>query len=250
MKRTHHTIRTAALAVALAFPASFSLAAPLSEIVTTRDDQSIDSQFGRDSVYAIQTRQPADSGPRHSSDGSSGVGEFFAGLGAAGVAAWDSVTGAFEPVDARDAQREPEVYGRAGGYVGGDQIALLERADPAPAIGEIVTTRESLAANEPADTRYPAATEDQLYGRDRRFQQYEQEFQHSAPAATTGEWPASAEMEQSAPSPDAGSVEDRAEFDGTTAAPADGGDWKQPDEADAVTSGGGSVNDSVSDDRG
>ncbi len=237
MKRTHHTIRTAVLAVALALPAGFSLAAPMSEIVTTRDDQDIDQQFGRDSVYAIQTRQPADTGPRYGSDGSSGVGEFFAGLGAAGAAAWDRVTGAFEPGGATVARQEPEMYGRAGGYVGPDQIALLERAGPAPAAGEVVTTRESLAVNEPTDTRYPPATEDQLYGPDQRFQS-------SAPAATEEQWPTSSEAEQSAPSPDVGSVEDRAELDGTTAAPADGGDWKQPDEADAISSG------SVSDGRG
>ena len=123
MKRTHHTIKTLALAVALTLPAGMSLAASMNEVVTTRENQDIYQQFGRDSVYAIQSRQPADTGSRYSGDGSSGVGEVFAGIGAAGAAAWDRVTGLFESDGTTQAaaQPEPEMYGRAGGYVGTDQ---------------------------------------------------------------------------------------------------------------------------------
>lgn len=257
MKRTHHTIKTMALAVALTLPAGLSLAAPMSELVTTRENQDVYQQFGRDSVYAIQTRQPADTGPRYGSDGSSGVGEVLAGIGAAGAAAWDRVTGLFDSDGSTHAGTppEPETYGRAGGYVGTDQLALLERAGTAPATNEIVTTRESLAASEPADLRYPAATEDQLYGSGQRYQESESRFERSdehvegAAPSTDKSAPAiedevarSSETEQRAPSPEVGAVEDQAELEGTTAAPADGDDWqqgdvKQPDETDVTSDG-------------
>lgn len=215
-----------ALAVALALPAGLSFAAPMSEVVTTRDDQDIHQQFGRDSVYAIQTRQPADTESRASTSGSSSVGEFFAGVGAVGAAAWDRVTGIFEPSDstAAAANREPQLYGRSGGYVGIDQMALLERAEPAAASAEIVTTREAIAAEDSlGDVRYPAAREDQLY----------ESGQISGSYPAVDRLAGVSEDAQSAPSPDVGTVED-SQLDAMTAAPADGGDWKQPDEAEAA----------------
>lgn len=228
MKRTHHTIRTMALAVALTLPAGLSFAAPVGEVVTTRDDQDIHQQFGRDSVYAIQTRQPADTESRSAASGSNGVGEFFAGVGAAGAAAWDRVTGIFEPggSTAAVAQSEPQMYGRAGGYVGADQIALVERAGPAAVTSQVVTTSESVAAYDSfADSRYPAAREGQLYAPD----------QIPGSHSTTAEDRLSdaSEDAQSAPSPEVGTVED-SQLNAMTAAPADGGEWKQPDQADAM----------------
>jgi hypothetical protein len=228
MKRTHHTIRNAVLAVALTVPAGVSLAASMSEVVTTRENQDVHQQFGRDSIYAIQTRQPADTGSRSSSNSSSGIGEFFAGVGASGAAVWDRMTGMFEPSDSTAAasQPEPEVYGRAGGYVGTDQLALLARAEPAATASEVVTTRESIAANDIADdVRYPAATEDQLYESNRHSRSY--------PAASDDRLAGASEDAQSAPSPDVGTVED-SELDAMTAAPAEQGEWKQPDEAGAA----------------
>jgi hypothetical protein len=237
-------MKTLALAVALTLPAGLSLAAPMSELVTTRENHDIYQQFGRDSVYAIETRQPADTGPRYSSDGSSGVGGVFAGIGAAGASAWNRVTGLFDSDGSTHAATppEPEMYGRAGGYVGTDQLALLERAGTAPATNEVVTTRESLAATESPDVRYPAATEDQLYGSEQRYHGSEERFERSdehveaAAPATDQSAPAieddvtwSSEVEQRAPSPEVGAVEDQAEVEGMTAAPADGDDWQQGD---------------------
>ena len=51
------------------------------------------------------------------------------------------------------------------------------------------------------------------------------------------------EADQRAPSPEVGPVEDQAELEGTTAAPADGDDWqqqgdmRQPDETDVTSDG-------------
>src|SRR5262249_46599051 len=95
MKRIPSTGKTMTLAVALALPAAPSLAASMSDIVTTREDQDVHQQFGRDSVYAMQTRQPAQTESHVSSD--SGIGKFFAGVGAASTSAWHKVTGVFEP---------------------------------------------------------------------------------------------------------------------------------------------------------
>ena len=80
MNHSHSAIRTMALAVALTIPA-LSLAAPMSEVVTTRDDQDVHQQYGRDSVYAIQTRQPAQTESRYGGTESSGGEGFLAGIG-------------------------------------------------------------------------------------------------------------------------------------------------------------------------
>lgn len=201
MIHPHRSIKTMVLAVALALPATLSIAAPVSDVVTTRGGQDIHQQFGRDSVYAAQTRQPVQTESRYSG-GSSGMGGVFAGIGSAGAAAWDKVTGLFEPSEATSAaQSQPLVYGRAGGYVGTDQLALLDRARPASEASEPVTAGESITEN---DIRYPAAGEAELYG---------------SPVA----------IAQSAPSPAVGTVEDQ-ERNAMTDQPADAGAWKQADE--------------------
>src|SRR5262245_8531871 len=132
MKRIPSTVKTMALAVALALPAAPSFAASMSDIVTTREDQDVHQQYGRDSVYAMQTRQPVQTESHASSD--SGIGKFVAGVGAAGTSAWHKMTGMFEPGSHTThtvVAQEPQWYGRAGGYVGANQLAFVERAGPA-----------------------------------------------------------------------------------------------------------------------
>jgi hypothetical protein len=263
-------MKTIVLAVALTVPAGLSVAASMSELVTTRESQDIYQQFGRDSVYAVQTRQPADTGSRYSSN-ESGIGGVFAGIGSAGAAAWDRVTGLFDSDTSTRSVTppEPERYGRAGGYVGTDQLALLARAGTAPPTNEVVTTGESLAATESSDLRYPPASESQLYESERQFNSSDNRFERSdervqgatsaagsepAPAmepspviiesspAVEAEMTPSPDVEQRAASPEAGSVEEQAEFPGTTAAPADDDDWqrgdmRQPEESDVTSDG-------------
>jgi len=204
MKHSHSTIKTVVVAVALTIPATLSMAAPMNDLVRTREAQSI-HQLGRDSVYAIQTRQPAQTESRYSSDGSGGIGEFFAGVGAFGATAWDKVTGLFEPgaSAATATESEPRLYGRAGGYVGTDRLALLDRAGPASDTSEPVTTVEPVASS---DVRYPAASDDQFYG---------------APVVA-----------QSEASPDVGNVTDQ-ELHAMAEQPVEGDAWKQPDEVGA-----------------
>ena len=166
MNHLSSSVKKMTLAVALTLPAAPLFAASMSEVVTTRDDQGIHQQYGRDSVYAIQTREPAQTESRMS-EGSGGVKGMIAGVGSAGAAVWDKVTGLFEPRSSSAAAPSgPELYGRAGGYVGTDQLALLDRAGPAPAASAPVTTGESLIIGKADnDARYPAAPEAQLYGR-------------------------------------------------------------------------------------
>jgi hypothetical protein len=160
------------------------------------------------------------------------------------------------------------MYGRAGGYVGTDQLALLARAGTAPPTNEVVTTRESLAATEYPDVRYPAASEAQLYESERRFhagdnaenaagdrfEPSDEHVQGTAPnttdesvtdesvpaidADTTQSW----DKQQPAPSPEVGSSEERAEAPDAMTAPADDdwqqGEMRQPDDEADVTSDG------------
>ena len=178
MSRIPSTVKTMALAVALALPAASAFSASMSDIVTTREDQDVHQQYGRDSVYAMQTRQPQQTASHLSSD--SGVGKFFAGVGAAGASAWHKMTSAFEPGSHTVAAQQPSLYGRAGGYVGTDQLALLERAGPATDVSQPVTAGETLAiAPAERDIRYPAASESQLYERS------ENRFSHATQAAPT-----------------------------------------------------------------
>jgi len=192
MNRIPSTVKTMALAVALALPVAPSFAASMSDIVTTREDQDVHQQFGRDSVFAMQTRQPAATESHASSD--SGVGKFFAGIGAAGSSAWDKMTSMFEPKS--DTSRtvvaqQPQWYGRAGGYVGTDQLALLERAGPARDVSQPVTAGEAIAiAPAERDMRYPAASESQLYGRDEdRFSQATETTPRAETQPVTSEQP-------------------------------------------------------------
>lgn len=205
-QRLQSTIKPMVLAIALALPAASSIAASMSEVVTTREDQDIHQQYGRDSVYAIQTRQPAPTESRYDSHASGGVGAFFSGVGSAGAAAWHKVTGLFEPGSSAvktAEQSQPQLHGRAGGYVGADQLALLEGAQPASGVSEAVTTTGALGT-----------VSDKL--------------DQSSGDATDG----SSVIAQSAPSPDVVTVRDQ-ELNEMTEQPADAGAWKQPDEANA-----------------
>ena len=48
----HHMVKPVVIAVALSLPGAAVLAEDMSNVVTTRADQNIDQQYGRDSVYA------------------------------------------------------------------------------------------------------------------------------------------------------------------------------------------------------
>ena len=192
MNRIPSTVKTMALAVALALPAAPTFAASMSDIVTTRDDQDVHQQFGRDSVYAMETRQPVQTESHVSSD--SGIGKVFAGVGAAGTSAWHKMTSLFEPRSETSqtvVAQQPQWYGRSGGYVGIDQLALLERAGPATDVSQPVTAGEAMAiAPAERDVRYPAASESQLYDRsENRFSQATETTPAASSEPVTSEQP-------------------------------------------------------------
>src|SRR6266571_2388843 len=57
--KRHHpkcsVVKPMVVAIALIMPGSAALAASMNDVVTTRPDQSIDQQYGRDSVYAFSS---------------------------------------------------------------------------------------------------------------------------------------------------------------------------------------------------
>jgi len=54
-RRPKRTLKPVVIALALALSGSAALAASMGDIVTTRADQNVDQQYGRDSVYAFST---------------------------------------------------------------------------------------------------------------------------------------------------------------------------------------------------
>jgi hypothetical protein len=133
-----NVVKPIVVAVALALPGAASFAASMTDVVTTRSDQNIDEQYGRDSVYAFsrdakplkpeQTASRSDNFITHTFDKTKG---FVAGV-------WDKTTSLFKhdgssPV--YTARYEPQPYGRAGGYAGSDRVAV------------VATTPTSYAAN-------------------------------------------------------------------------------------------------------
>jgi len=52
-RRPKRSLKPVVIALALALPGSAALAASMGDIVTTRADQNVDQQYGRDSVYAF-----------------------------------------------------------------------------------------------------------------------------------------------------------------------------------------------------
>lgn len=129
------------LAVALSVPASAVMAAAMDDVVKTRADQNVDEQYGRDSVYAFSTEaKPLKPEQTESRDTNFfGTMKSYAADAwhktegfASGV--WGKTTGFFHdhtPASASTAaQLEPQGYGRAGGFVGSERIAILDSDAP------------------------------------------------------------------------------------------------------------------------
>jgi hypothetical protein len=130
-------IKPIALAIALALPGAAALAQPLSDVVTTRADQTVTQQYGRDSVYAFspsaKPMTPAQTGSRtgafsevkqYSANAWDKTKEYSA-------EAWDKTKAFLAPKPGAVNSNEPQRYGRAGGFVGADEIAFLS-SDGAP----------------------------------------------------------------------------------------------------------------------
>jgi len=145
-KRSPNAVKPIIAAVALALSGSV-YAASMSDVVTTRSDQNIDEQYGRDSVYAFSV---AAKPLKPEQQGSSADAGIFTKTKSYAANAWDKTrnfagnmwdkTTAFLPhsSDTVTARYELQPYGRAGGYVGADRIAVLESSNALAANSQMV----------------------------------------------------------------------------------------------------------------
>lgn len=124
-----NVVKPIVLAVALTLPGAAAYAASMTDVVTTRSDQNVYEQYGRDSVYAFSTDakplKPEQTGPH-----SNFIGEAFDKTKGFVAGVWDKTTGLFKPHDdgsapTYTARYEPQPYGRAGGYAGPDRVAVV-----------------------------------------------------------------------------------------------------------------------------
>ena len=90
-----NVIRPLVVAMALALPGSAALAAQMDDVVTTRADQNIDQQYGRDSIYAFSP----DSKPLKPEQSASRDFHPFAKMKSYAAEAWHKTTGVFKHPD-------------------------------------------------------------------------------------------------------------------------------------------------------
>jgi len=152
-KRNHpkrNLVKPLVLACALAFSAGTALAASMTDVVTTRSDQNIDEQYGRESVFAFSPEaKPLK--PEQTGQGSNIFGTIIGATTGFLGATWDRVTGLFGGDDdgaaSQTAMNQPEElrgYGRAGGFVGGDRVAVLNSENPYVANSDLVIVGDTI----------------------------------------------------------------------------------------------------------
>lgn len=160
-------IKPMVLAVALALPGAAAMAASMDDVVTTRNDQNIDQQYGRDSVYAFAPEakplMPAQQGS-HSNPlafvGTAVGGVWHATTGFIG-GVWHKTTGLFDhhgksyaaDQSYRTASNEPTPFGRAGGYIGSDRVEALSVVPAANNTAASDTVKTGQDWGNAADTR-------------------------------------------------------------------------------------------------
>jgi hypothetical protein len=132
IRPSRHYLKPMVLALTLALPAGAAFAAD--DVVTTRSDQTVQQQFGRDSVYAFSPDRKPLTPEQTAGRDSEGIKSYAANAwhkteSFAG-AAWGKVTGVFTRDGTHVSQIQPEPYGRAGGYAGSDRIAVLSGSMP------------------------------------------------------------------------------------------------------------------------
>ena len=127
----HSHVKPIALAIALALPSAAALAHPLSDVVTTRADQTVTEQYGRDSVYAFSPSAkpltPAQTGSRAGffSEAKQYSAHAWDKTKEYSAEAWDKTKALLAPKPGAVNPNEPQRYGRAGGFVGADEITFL-----------------------------------------------------------------------------------------------------------------------------
>ena len=137
--------RPVVIAVALSLPGAAALAEDVSNVVTTRADQNIDQQYGRESLYAF-SRDAKPFTPEQT--GSRQVGwlaRSWDKTKAYAADTWHRTESFFTQHSAAGTNPEPQRYGRAGGYVGSDRVAMLQATPAVAATPESTTVKTSEA---------------------------------------------------------------------------------------------------------
>lgn len=133
------------LALGLAVPAMTAFAESMENIVTTRSDQTVEQQYGRDSVYAFSPASKPFS-PRQTAGRTENAlesGKSYSAIESRKTDWWAASRGQSAT------SSEPEWYGRAGGYVGADRVAYVQaHATPASESPSTVKTETSSVSEE------------------------------------------------------------------------------------------------------
>lgn len=146
IRTTRSQVKSVALAVALALSGATAFAESMSTVVTTRSDQTIAQQYGRDSVYAFSP------GSKPFTPGQT-ASHMLENVKAYSAVAWHKTTELLAPKPGSAAQNEPQRYGRAGGYVGADQIAFLRSNVTSAAAWQTSVKTGEVESNDAADAR-------------------------------------------------------------------------------------------------
>jgi len=153
-----NVVKPLVVAVALALPGAAAFAASMDDVVKTRADQNIDEQYGRDSVYAFSRDAKPLKPEQQGSHDMGFLGDAYHKTTDFVAGAWHKTTAMFngdgKSYAANRHEYAPERYGRAGGYVGSDRVAVIAgKADSnATANADTVKTGEELDSAAAAGT--------------------------------------------------------------------------------------------------
>jgi hypothetical protein len=164
-RMTRNMVKPIVVAVALALPGAAALAADMGNVVTTRVDQNIDEQYGRDSVYAF-SRDAKPLKPEQQGSHELGfLGNAFHKTTGFVAGAWHKTTSMFNRDDGTHAtyttMNEPQRYGRAGGYIGSDRVAVIAGTADRTAIANADSVKTGQELDNAAATRGWADHRDQ-----------------------------------------------------------------------------------------
>jgi len=174
-KREGRTVvKPLVVAIALALPGAASFAASMDDVVKTRADQNIDEQYGRDSVYAFSRDAKPLKPEQQGSHDMGFIGDAYHKTTGFLAGAWHKTTSMFDrdrdgtkTYAANQYQLEPQRYGRAGGYVGSERVAVIAGTTDLTATANADTVKDANAVktgqelDNAAATSAPAITQDQ-----------------------------------------------------------------------------------------
>lgn len=149
-----NVVKPLVVAVALALPGAAAFAASMDDVVKTRADQNIDEQYGRDSVYAFSRDAKPLKPEQQGSHDMGFLGDAYHKTTGFVAGAWHKTTAMFsgdgKSYAANQYQYAPERYGRAGGYVGSDRVAVIAGKSDATATANADTVKTGEQLNNAA----------------------------------------------------------------------------------------------------